>query len=74
MTVKISNETQRDLICLCGLCSHDCMDKNCLFNIIIDKPNPEEELHKRILSLMKKEILLNTKKGKNGKTSPKDKR
>lgn len=66
--IKISAKTQNDLTCLCGLCNHDAFDKQCLYNQIIDKDKPEEELHKRILTLMRKEILLNVNKEKgNGK-------
>lgn len=59
--VKISNETQRNLICICGLCEHDMFDPKCLYNQIVDKEDPREEEYKRIILLMKKEIMTNRK-------------
>lgn len=84
--IQISAKSQKDLICLCGLCDHDMFDTSCLYNQIVDKKNPSEELQKKILTLMRKEIALNaakppkttmgTAKTKttNGKTSKKNKR
>lgn len=57
--VKISSATQKELICLCGLCDHEPFDPKCPYNMMVDKKNPSEEMHKRILTLMKKEILTN---------------
>lgn len=67
--IKISAATQKELVCLCGICDHDCMDVKCPFNIMIDKKSPEEYMYKRVMFLMKKEIQSNTntkKKAKNG--------
>lgn len=73
--IKISNATQKDLICICGLCDHEPFDPKCLFNQIVDKKNPAEEEYKRIMTLMKKEIAANTKKVKtNEQTKSKTKR
>lgn len=62
--IKISSATQKELVCLCGLCDHDCMDAKCPFNVMIDKKNPEEYMYKRVLFLMKKEIQSNVNKEK----------
>lgn len=62
--IKISSATQKELICLCGLCDHDYTNEKCPYYKMIDKPHPDEELYKRILFLMKKEITANTKSGK----------
>lgn len=67
--IKISSATQKELVCLCGLCDHDCMDVKCPFNIMIDKKNPEEYMHKRVLFLMKKEIQANTNNSSKKKTT-----
>lgn len=72
--IKISNATQKDLICICGLCEHDPFDPKCLYNQIVDKKNPAEEEYKRIITLMKKEITANTNKAKTNGTSKKTKR
>ena len=64
--IKISSETQKELICLCGLCDHDCLDNGCLYNQLIDKPKPEEDLYKRIISLMRKEVARNINKSSHG--------
>ena len=67
--IKISSTTQKELVCLCGLCDHDCMDTKCPFNVMIDKKNPEEYMYKRVLFLMKKEIQANINSNNKKKTA-----
>lgn len=62
--IKISSATQKELICLCGLCDHDYTNAKCPYYKMVDKRNPDEEMLKRILFLMKKEIQSNVNKEK----------
>lgn len=50
--LKISKKNEAKLDCICGMCEHDCLNKTCLFNKILDAPHPEEVQKKYIISLM----------------------
>lgn len=60
--IKISSTTQKELTCLCGLCEHSVLDEKCAYKQVIDKRDPNEELFKRIIALMRKEITRNVGK------------
>lgn len=66
----LSKTTDKELKCLCGLCDHEVFDKDCPYNQMIDKDNPDEELYKRICRLVAREVNLAVlkEKKKNGKS------
>lgn len=43
MMLKLTSEQEADLDCICGCCDHDCMDKKCLYNKILDSLHPEQK-------------------------------
>jgi len=48
--LKLTSEQEAALDCICGGCDHDCMDKKCLYNKILDSPHPEETQKKLIIN------------------------
>lgn len=50
--LKLAKKHESKLNCICGLCDHDCMDKACPFNKIMDDLHPEAAQKKAILTLM----------------------
>ncbi len=50
----LSPDIEQMLDCICGLCSHDYGDSNCLYNKIIDSPEPPVEMKNQILKLIQK--------------------
>lgn len=62
--MKISDRQEKELDCICGLCEHDCMDKDCAFNKIINAMSPEEAQKKKIKAWTLDVFRANTKKQK----------
>lgn len=50
--IKLTKTQEGKLDCICSICNHDCMDKACLDNKIMDAKEPGEEMKKQILLLM----------------------
>ena len=47
--LKLTKEQENKLDCICGLCDHDCIDKKCLYNKIVDEPYPEQKQKEYII-------------------------
>lgn len=58
----ISQNTIKELTCLCGLCDHEVYDKTCPYAKILDADNVNEQLFDRIVKLMRKEMTDNAKR------------
>lgn len=50
--MKLTKTQERKLDCICSICDHDCMDKSCLDNKIMDAKEPGQEMKKQIIALM----------------------
>lgn len=50
--IKLTKIQERKLDCICSLCDHDCMDKACLDNKIMDAKEPGLEMKRQIMLLM----------------------
>lgn len=48
--LKLTSKQEADLDCICGRCDHDCMDKKCLYNKILDAPHPEDKQKELVLA------------------------
>lgn len=42
-TLKLTEKQNAELDCICGRCDHDCMDKKCSFNKILNNLHPEDK-------------------------------
>ena len=48
-TLKLTEKQDAELDCLCGRCDHDCMDKKCLYNKILNDLHPEDKQKEMIV-------------------------
>ena len=48
-TLKLTEKQDAELDCLCGRCDHDCMDKKCPYNKILNALHPEDKQKEMIL-------------------------
>ena len=46
------------------MCNHSLEDERCAFTAICNKPKIEEELHRRIIKIIEREVALQMNKGK----------
>lgn len=58
--IELTKEQEQKLECLCSMCDHDCMDKNCLDNKVMEAKNPGQEMKRQILMLMNDVLRKNT--------------
>lgn len=47
--LKLTSEQEAELDCICGRCDHDCMDKQCLYNKILNAHQPEDRQKEYII-------------------------
>lgn len=66
--LKLNKTLEKKLDCLCGVCDHDCMNKTCAFNVIMNSLHPEEAQRKMLLKWAEDVVKINTPKTEVKKT------
>lgn len=69
--IELTKAQEQKLDCICLLCDHDCMDKSCLGNKIMDALNGEQEQKKQFLKLLEEVVKKNTPKNTRAKMKEK---
>ena len=54
--LKLTSEQEAELDCICGRCEHDCMDKKCLYNKVLEDLHPEDKQRELILEWANKVV------------------
>lgn len=64
MSLKLTKAEEQQLECICGMCEHTFLSKNCLYNKICDARDPNLEQKKQILkwteAIVKKQKSVNS--------------
>lgn len=56
----LTKEQLQKIDCLCALCDHDCMDKDCLFNKVTNDLHTGEAMKAELLKLIADVVKKNT--------------